>query len=143
MTCTFFGHANTPDGVLPLLRKTLTTLIVENQVEKFYVGTHGNFDHLVQRTLSELETLYPISYFIVQAYLPRKKTTEGHPSSMHTILPEGIETVLPRFAITWRNKWMIQQSDYVVTYITHNHGGAAQFQDVALRKGKTVINLAK
>lgn len=35
-----------------------------------------------------------------------------------TTLVEGIETVYPRFAISWRNKCMIKQSNYVVAYVT-------------------------
>jgi len=57
------------------------------------------------------------------------------------MLPEGIETVHPRFAISWRNKWMIKQSDYVVTYITHSWGGAAQFAGKAEQQKKKVIHL--
>ena len=57
------------------------------------------------------------------------------------MLPEGIEAVHPRFAISWRNKWMIKQSDYVVTYITHPWGGAAQFAEMAKKQQKAVINL--
>ena len=59
-----------------------------------------------------------------------------------TMLPEGIETVHPRFAISWRNKWMLRQSGYVVTNITHSWGGAAQFAEMAERQKRTVINLA-
>lgn len=40
------------------------------------------------------------------------------------------------------NKWMIQQSDVVVTYVTHNFGGAAQFKEMAEIRGKTVIEVA-
>ena len=46
-----------------------------------------------------------------------------------------------RFAISYRNKWMIEQSDYVVTYVNHSWGGAAQFKELAEKKGKTVIEL--
>ena len=59
----------------------------------------------------------------------------------NTMLPEGIESVHPRYAISWRNNWMLRQSDYVVTYITHSWGGAAQFAEKANRQKKTVINL--
>ena len=38
---------------------------------------------------------------------------------------------------------MIKQSDYVVTYITHFWGGAAQFAELAERKKKMVINIAR
>ena len=52
------------------------------------------------------------------------------------------ETVPKRFAIFYRNKWMIERSDYVVTYVTHQIGsGAAQFKELAEKQGKIVIEL--
>ena len=47
----------------------------------------------------------------------------------------------PRFAIARRNGWMLKQADFVVTYVTHDWGGAAQFAEKARRQGKTVLNL--
>ena len=58
-----------------------------------------------------------------------------------TMLPEGIEAVHPRYAIDWRNRWMLQRSDFVVIYITHPWGGAGKFAERAKREGKTVVNL--
>ena len=72
----------------------------------------------------------------VLAYLPK-----GNDTIPDSILPEGIELVHPRYAISWRNQWMIERSVYVIAYVTHNFGGAARFVDEAKRKGKTVINL--
>ena len=70
--------------------------------------------------------------------LERKKNE--YDSFTNTVYPEGIETVPKRFAISWRNKWMLKESDYVVTYITHTWRGAAQFAESAKRQ-KNVINL--
>ena len=58
-----------------------------------------------------------------------------------TMLPEGIESVHPHYAISWRNNWMLRQSDYVVTYITHSWGGAALYAKKAKNRNKTIINL--
>jgi hypothetical protein len=38
---------------------------------------------------------------------------------------------------------MIKQSDVVVTYVTHNFGGAAQFKEMAEKQGKMVIELSE
>jgi hypothetical protein len=57
------------------------------------------------------------------------------------MLPEGIESVHPHYAISWRNNWMLKQSNYVVTYITHSWGGAAQYANKARIQGKHVVNL--
>ena len=46
-------------------------------------------------------------------------------------------------AISYRNKWMLKQSHFVVTYITHDWGGAAQFASLAKKQKKTVLNLTK
>ena len=60
-----------------------------------------------------------------------------------TIFPEGLEFAPPRFAISRRNEWMLKQADFVVTYITHSWGGAAQFAEKAQRQGKNLIHLAE
>ena len=72
-------------------------------------------------------------------YLPRQE--DPLCDTDHTLLPEGIESVPTRFAIEFRNKWMIDHSDIVVAYVTRSFGGAAKFRDLAKKKGKTVIDL--
>ena len=59
----------------------------------------------------------------------------------HSILPEGIETVPKRFAINYRNKWMLDKSDIVVTYVTRNFGGAWRFEQQAAKLQKLIIKL--
>ena len=61
----------------------------------------------------------------------------------NTIFPEGIESVPKRFAIDFRNKWMVSHSDCVVVYVNKSFGGAAKFLDIAEKRGLTVINIAK
>ena len=141
MTVTFFGHKDTPKEIEPTLRATLIDLIENHGATEFYVGNNGNFDTMVRRQLENLSQTYPITYNVVLAYLPTKKSE--YDDYTNTILPEGIETVHKRFAISWRNKWMIQQADAVVTYVTHTYGGAWQFKVIAQRQGKTVIELSE
>ena len=141
MTVTFFGHKDTPKNIEPTLRTTLVDLIENHDATEFYVGNNGNFDTMVRRQLENLSQTYPITYNIVLAYIPTKKSE--YDSFTNTLLPEGIETVPKRFAISYRNKWMIGQTDIVVTYVTHNFGGAAQFKALAEKQGKTVIELSE
>ena len=60
-----------------------------------------------------------------------------------TLLPDGIEFVYPKFAIVYRNKWMVEKSDFVVTYINRPQGGAVKFYKHAIKLGKEVINLGR
>ena len=140
-SCTFFGHRECPDSIKPKLKKVMIDLINNHDVDMFYVGNQGQFDTIVRSVLRELKKECPqINYAVVLAYMPGKKTEYDDYSD--TMLPEGIESVHPRYAISWRNNWMLQQSDYVVTYITHGWGGAAQYADKARRQKKTVINIS-
>ena len=140
--CTFFGHRDCPSSIKSKLRKVLIDLIESHAVDMFYVGQQGAFDSMVSSVLKELVSLYPhINYAVVLERMPPKRDEFDTRDYSDTMLPEGIETVHPRFAISWRNKWMIKQSDYVVTYVTHSWGGAAQFAELAEKQKKTVINV--
>lgn len=140
MVYNFFGHKDTPKEIEPTLRSTLIDLIENKNVNVFYVGNNGNFDTMVRRQLEDLSQTYPIAYSVVLSYLPTEKNK--YDNLTNTIYPEGLETVPKRFAISWRNKWMIQQSDIVVTHVTHNFSGAWQFKIVAEQMRKRVIELS-
>lgn len=140
MKSAFFGHRDAPDEIRDRIKETVIDLIEERDVTKFYVGNNGNFDRMALSVLKELSGMYPqISYYVVYAYLPEK----GGDDFEHTIYPEGIETVPKRFAIDYRNRWMVGQANVVVAYVRRSFGGAAKFVDMAERQGKDVINLFK
>ena len=139
MICTFFGHRDTPPEIKRLLRQVISELIEQQGVKRFYVGNQGNFDAMARSVLAEFEQTHGISYEIVLAYLPRQE--DPLRDTDHTLLPEGIENVPPRFAIEYRNKWMIAHSDIVITYVTRSFGGAAKFKEMAQKKKRTVIEL--
>ncbi len=139
--CTFLGHRDCPRTVFPMLKATIRKLIVEEGVGRFYVGTHGEFDRLARRALSELkEEFLSIEWVVVLAYLPTvAEKSESYPNAVY---PEGMELVVPRFAIRYRNEWMIAHSEFLVAYVTRSFGGAAAGMQAAERKGKRCINLA-
>lgn len=140
--CTFFGHKDTPGYVEPILRSVLIDLIENRKVDMFFAGNQGNFDYMVRNNLRSLKFEYShVNYAVVLAYMPSERN-DLHMDCSDTVFPEGLESVLPRYAIARRNRWMLDRADYVVTYVTHRGGGAAQFMLLAQKKGKTVINLA-
>lgn len=138
--CTFFGHRDCPASIRPRLRAVLQALIVREGVTAFYVGNQGAYDAMVQEVLREWKLVYPaISYAVVLAYMPKKDGTSG----AHTLLPEGIENVPKRFAIDWRNRWMLDRAQYVVTYVTHSWGGAAKFAALAQKAREDRLSALK
>ena len=143
MTVTFFGHRTAPAYVKEPLKGVLTKLICEQGATTFYVGSQGNFDCIVKKTLSELRKIYAhISYSIVLAYLPIEKDELDFTDYTETLHPCGLETVPPRFTISARNRWMIEQADTIVTYVRHPGGGAARFRELARKKGKRIVELS-
>ena len=58
-----------------------------------------------------------------------------------SVYPEGIETVPKKFAIHYRNKWMLDKTDIVVTYVTRNFGGAWGVEQQAAKLQKPIIKL--
>lgn len=141
--CTFFGHRDASETIRPILKTAIMNLIENETVYDFYVGNQGGFDSMVLDVLIELSDLYNIRYNVVLAYITGKKYDFERYKGVNTIFPDGIENTPPKFAISYRNKWLIKQSDYIITYVTHSWGGAADFKTLAEKKEKIVIELSE
>ena len=129
--CTFFGHRDCPSSVKANIYEAIERLICNQQVDTFYVGTQGNFDRMAYAALVDLRLRYRhIKIYRVLAYMPKTDDAD----TADTIVPEGIENAHPRYAIVYRNKWMIDRCDYVICYVTHPFGGAYQSVERAKKK---------
>lgn len=138
-TCCFCGHADTPPSVKRLLYPSIRELICTKQVTNFLVGNQGAFDRMVLQVLSDLQKeSFVFQYSIVLAYLPQSQALPY----TNTVYPEGLENIPQRFAITHRNRWMVNQSEYMIAYVEHTYGGAAATLRYAVQKNKSIINLA-
>lgn len=136
MTVTFCGHAEIvqADEVRNWLIHITESLILDG-ADTFYLGGYGAFDHLAAVVLRELKKTYRhIQIILVLAYLNRHVETSDYDS---TLYPE-LEGVPPRFAISRRNEKMVEMSDVVVAYVTHDWGGAAKTLAYAKRKRKKI-----
>ena len=137
--CTFFGHRDCPSSIKLKLREVLVDLIENYGVDLFYVGRQGAFDGLVHTMLKELALTYPhIRYAVVLERMPSMKDSYDH---SNTLLPEGIEVIHPRYAIDFRNRWLIRNCDYAVCYITRSFGNAVKYACSAEKHGKELIRL--
>lgn len=140
MTCSMFGHHDTPLSVLKYLVAVMDMLAEDKHVDKFLFGNQGNFDRMAHKVLTEsVLSKYPwIDYRVVLAYLPSVQPLDPIYHPAETIYPEGLENVPPRFAISRRNRWMVDQSDIVLVYCRNSTGGTASVLEYAEKKGKQV-----
>ena len=143
-SCTFFGHRDTPESIRYDLKQVLIDLIENKGVTVFYVGHNGKFDSMVLSELKLFSTVYRhIHYFLVIEDMPDGKKDYGVDDT-HLLIPDFIIGNTPKqFALDRRNGWMVNVSDYVVTYVKNTWGGAYKFKERAEKKNKKVINLYK
>ena len=121
MTCTFFGHASFIKSIEEELKLKITSLINQG-VSQFYVGNNGLFDLTVQTILAELSRKRTdFNYSVVLSRLNEASLTKDQSK---TLFPYGLEKSLPRFAISKRNEWLIDNSDLVVCFVTHNYSNS-------------------
>jgi uncharacterized phage-like protein YoqJ len=141
MTVTFIGHSDAPYNIRDELRDIVINLIVNESANTFYIGTHGNFDDLSYSVMKEIKLSYPdIEVFVVLAYMPVGK--DKLYNTIDTVFPEEVASALPKYAISKRNRWMIERSDTVVAYVKREFGGAAKSKKIAIAKNKRIIYLS-
>lgn len=140
-SCTFFGHRHIYEKIEVAL-ETLLMKLIENNVSIFYIGSQGDFDHIVINILKSLKNIYPhICYYVVLAYIPTEKNNHITDNYENTIYPDGLEFVPPKYAILKRNRWMIENSDYVVFYNKNSLSNTAKLKTISEKLGKIVIDI--
>lgn len=138
MTVTFCGHTQISQSEkIENWLYDVTQKLIEQGAITFYLGGYGAFDSLAASVLREQKKQYPqIKLVLVLAYLNTGKNTSGYDSTVYPPL----ETVPRRFAISHRNRWMVEASDVVVAYVLHDWGGAATTLRCAKQKKKHIIS---
>ena len=140
MVVMFCGHRDVvcSDDLTRQLKIVLCDLIMEG-ADTFLLGGYGAFDSMAAIVVRELKSKYPhIRSSLVLAYLDRDYNAELYDD---TIFPP-LERVPLRYAISQRNRWMVDTADVVVSYVIHSYGGAATTLRYAEQKKKRVIHLS-
>lgn len=94
--------------VSSLVQNEIIKLHEEDPDTEFLVGHQGQFDGIVYNILKSFERAFPdLQYKIVLAHMPGQKEDYELYPPVRTYYPEGLELVHPNYAITRRNRWMI------------------------------------
>ena len=138
MIVTFCGHSQISQSEeVEKWLYAITKKLIEEGASTFYLGGYGAFDSLAASVLRVQKKWHPqIELVLVLAYLNTKKQTSDYD---RTVFP-ALETVPPRFAISYRNRWMVEAADVVVAYVLHDWGGAATTLRCAKQKEKQIIS---
>lgn len=134
-TCFFIGNRHTPSDIKAQLAGAVERHISEYGVNTFTVGHYGGFDYMVQGVLSEAKTRHTdIELYLLAPYALTQK--RDIPESFDgSFYPEGLEKVPFRYAIVQANKYMVQNSDYLISYC-HHIGNTRNIVEYAQRREK-------
>ena len=112
----------------------------------FYLGGYGNFDSFAYDCAKKYKATHPkASLIFVTPYFDisyQKNHLEAIKSKYDDIFYPEIEDKPRKFAITYRNRYMVEVADCVIAYVTHDWGGAYTTYRYAKGKGKEILNIA-
>lgn len=148
MVVTFCGHAqfHRTEEYEQKLLSFFDEMIGDKTVEMF-LGGYGGFDAFAYECCKNYKRTHPnVSLVFVAPYISEdylKNHLQGQENGYDSIIYPDIQDKPKKFAISYRNKYMVEMSDYVVAYVSHEWGGAYTSYKYAKRKGKPIFNLAK
>ena len=145
MIITFCGHSNFV-GSEEYKNKTFALLnkLVGDEPVIFYLGNYGGFDKFAFSCCRSFKETHPNSTLVfVTPYRDQKYLAHHLPvdDEYDEILYPDIENKPLRFAISYRNKYMVEKADVVIAYIDHSFGGAYKTYEYAQKKEKTIYNI--
>jgi len=146
MIVTFCGHSkirickDTEQKMLAFLEEKVGSSPVD-----MFLGNYGKFDNFAYECCKKYKEAHPnVSLVFVTPYLTieyQRNHLKYLQKMYDSIIYPEIESKPKRFAITYRNRYMIEKADYVVAYIDHNWGGSYATYKYAKSKGKEIFNL--
>ena len=131
-TCFFIGHRNTPDTVLPALIQEVERHITEYGVTDFVVGHYGHFDTLAAQAVMDAKKRHPsVTLTMLLPYHPAEQKVEVPEGFDGSFYPEGMEKVPRRVAIVKANRYVLENVEYLIAYVTHRFGNVWNLIDYA------------
>lgn len=144
-TCCGFGHRIVLWNVESALRASLVELIENQGVTRFLTGGMGEFDELFAKTVRALREQYPqILLSLVYPYLTKSLNARRDILAStydEIIIPAELDGAHKKAAIPLRNRWMVKQSDVVISAVHRDFGGAYEAVTYAERQGIQIIKI--
>lgn len=141
-SCSFFGHRESfrYNNCENKITNIIKDLIENHNVSQFYSGFRGKFETLCANIVCKSKNQYPhIINTLVLSYHPNKNF--WLPSCFDNSVYLLEKKVPPKFAITYTNKRLVDISDFIVSGVDRNNGGAFAACQYAKRNNKIIINI--
>ena len=145
--CTFCGHSkiySNTDSIRQTLTDTISRLIQNDNVNCFLVGNYGHFDRMAASVCLEMKNYYPriSACLVVPYYRPFLDDLEKNwDKRFDSVIVPELEHIPHPYRIIKANEYMVDASQYVVSYVFATTGGAYKTLKYAQKRQKNVINL--
>lgn len=146
MTVMFCGHANFISNeedereIISFLEET-----VGNDPAEFLFGGYGNFDEFSYLCGRKYKEKHPcVKLIFVTPYMTdeyQKNHLEHIKNKYDLIIYPEIENKPLKYAIVYRNQYMVDVSDVVIACVKHEYGGAYKTLKYAMKKNKRIKNI--
>lgn len=151
ITCTFAGHRDVFQSNIPEKLDAAISQIIETHDDAFIflVGNDGQFDGMCSSAVRRAKRKYKnkkISLHLVLPYFSQElnEQQDYYKSSFDdVVIPMKLAGVHYKSAITKRNRWMVDESAYLIAYVCRDFGGAYTTLHYAEKQKKQIINLAE
>ena len=141
MRICFFGHADfTGSEELEYRLISIIHKYTDTEDCEFLFGGYGRFDDFAFYCVSKLVSPFAIRKTFVTPYITesyQKNQLEYRKYKYDLVIYPEIENVPYKFAISARNKWIVEHSDIVICYVNHRYGGAYSIYSYAKKKKQT------
>ena len=142
MIIAFFGHSDFV-RTLETEEKMMLTLreLTDGKDAELLLGGYGAFDRFSLGCCKRLRRYNPnVKLVLVTPYPDRMPDDRAEYDE--AVYPP-LEQTPPRFAISARNRWMVDRAEIIIAYVNRTTGGAAKAIEYAGRKNKRVINISE
>ncbi len=146
LACCGFGHREIYKDIKKDLHTMIEYLVTEKGVSVFYTGGMGDFDALFIKTVNEIRSKNKVELILVIPYLTKsiQNNKEFYTENFDEIMiPDVCTDVHYKKAITVRNRWMIDHSQFVVSGVCRDFGGAFTALQYAEKQEKEIIDVYK
>ncbi|MBQ8566971.1 MAG: hypothetical protein IJ445_05245 [Clostridia bacterium] len=145
MIIAFTGHSfiASKNKIKSLVKEQIKNNITDKEPITCYLGGYGDFDEICAIACVELKKEFTnIEIAYITPYVSLTEQVKSENTIYDVIIYPPLENVLPKFAISKRNEWMMTNADLVIAYVNCDYGGAYRSLTMAKRKGKKIINIS-
>lgn len=148
--CTFIGHSFVFSATVKnRLEDEIETYLADIDEVSFYVGGRGEFDGMTAAAVRAAKARHrdkKIQLYLIEPYFHaglnrdkeyNEKLYDG------IIIQQELLGIHPKAAIQKRNRWMCDQAELLIAFVSRDFGGACETLKYAKRKHKRIINLAE